>query len=75
MTAATARIRCADHGQINPCLGCAGDHLAGAHAHGTRTETCRKCRAPRARDTTGLTDAPALAANDTDLTTSHRRER
>ena len=65
MTLATARVRCDDHAQINPCRGCAADHIAGEHAHGTRKTTCRKCRAP-ARDTTHLTDGPALAAHDTE---------
>jgi len=64
---ATAPVRCTDHGQMNPCLGCAADHLLGEHAHGARDTTCRKCRAPHARNTTGMTDVPALAANDTDL--------
>jgi hypothetical protein len=52
---------------MNPCLGCAGDHAAGVHAHGSHDTTCRKCRAPHTRDTTGMTDVPALAANDTEL--------
>jgi hypothetical protein len=60
---------------MNPCLGCAADHILGEHAHGSHDTTCRKCRAPHARDTTGMTDVPALAANDTDLTHDHRRER
>lgn len=73
MTTATARVRCTTHEQMNPCTGCAADHILGEHAHGTRPTTCRKCRAPHPTDTTGRTDAPALAANDTDLTDYDRK--
>lgn len=73
--AATPPVHCAEHSQMNPCLGCASDHILGAHAHGSHDTTCPKCRTPHARDTTGMTDIPALAANDTDLTYNRRRER
>jgi len=66
MTTTKARTICRDHGTTNPCTGCAADHILGAHANGTRRDTCRKCRAPR-RPPAERIDAAALAANDTDL--------
>lgn len=75
-TRARAHVVCDLHDLSNPCPGCAGDHLAGYHAPGTRRATCRKCRAPRKpqpdpdapprRRTSAMPDWPALAANDTD---------
>lgn len=66
MTAANAHVVCKTHSTTNPCASCAADHLVGAHATGTRRDTCRRCRAPRPRPAPAMPDVRQLAANDTD---------
>lgn len=73
---------CREHHTANPCNGCRADHLAGDHIPGTRTDTCRMCRAykrgprppavpARVRRAAELVDVAALAAHDTDLIKEH----
>lgn len=82
MTATKTRAVCEEHKTTNPCNGCRADHLAGDHTPGTRTKTCRMCRAHkrgprpsavpvRVRRAAELVDVAALAAHDTDLIKEH----